>query len=237
MSWSLPLAHGIGGVKDLPVPLWLFFYGAAVVLVVSFVALGVLWRKPVLETHERGRPLPDWMQLVLLGRALRVVLGLVSVGLLTLVFATAAFGEDSVAVNLAPTFVWVVFWLGLVPLTALFGNVWSVLSPWRAAADGDLLDHGATRRRVAGAAAATRIAGPFGRRPCSSSPSSRSSSATRDPARPRMLAIGIAIYSWITWLGMASVGREPWTQNGEAFAGTSASSRGSHRSRCAREGS
>lgn len=29
---ALPLAHGIGSVRDLPVPGWLFLYGAAIVL-------------------------------------------------------------------------------------------------------------------------------------------------------------------------------------------------------------
>ena len=49
------VAHGIGGVQDLPVPAWMFYWGAAVVLVVSFVLLGVLWRKPLLGALERGR--------------------------------------------------------------------------------------------------------------------------------------------------------------------------------------
>jgi hypothetical protein len=217
LSWSLPLAHGIGGVKDLPVPLWLFFYGAAVVLVVSFVALGVLWRKPVLETHERGRVLPDWLQRVILGPELRFVLGAISVALLALTFATAAFGEDSVAVNFAPTFVWVVFWLGLVPITALFGNVWSVLSPWRAAADAVAW---ITARLGIDWHPPLRYPDRLGRWPAALLLLTFVSLELcyPDPARPRMLAIAIAIYSWITWLGMACVGREAWTQNGEAFA-------------------
>ncbi len=33
-------AHGLGGIRDLPVPGWLFLVGGAAVLVVSFVALG-----------------------------------------------------------------------------------------------------------------------------------------------------------------------------------------------------
>src|ERR1700680_4002354 len=43
------LAHGIGGKTDLPIPRWLFAWAAAVVLVVSFVALATLWPKPRLE--------------------------------------------------------------------------------------------------------------------------------------------------------------------------------------------
>jgi hypothetical protein len=33
------LAHGLGGRSDLPVPMWLAQYGAAVALVFSFAAL------------------------------------------------------------------------------------------------------------------------------------------------------------------------------------------------------
>ena len=67
MTAALPGAHGIGGVQDLPVPLWLFYYGGAVVLIVSFVALGALWRRPLLERHAPGRPLAPALQRILLG--------------------------------------------------------------------------------------------------------------------------------------------------------------------------
>ena len=45
------LAHGIGGVRDLPVPESFFFTTAAIVLIVSFVLLGALWKRPLLEAH------------------------------------------------------------------------------------------------------------------------------------------------------------------------------------------
>ena len=53
------LAHGIGGVRDLPVPESFFFTTAAIVLVVSFVLLGLLWKRPLLEAHADGRRLPS----------------------------------------------------------------------------------------------------------------------------------------------------------------------------------
>ena len=49
------VAHGIGTVQDLPIPAWLFYWGAGVVLVVSFVLLGALWKRPLLAAHAGGR--------------------------------------------------------------------------------------------------------------------------------------------------------------------------------------
>ena len=52
-----PIAHGLVGRTDLPIPAWLFGWGAAVVLVLSFVALAVLWPKPRLEGARERRVL------------------------------------------------------------------------------------------------------------------------------------------------------------------------------------
>ena len=44
-------AHALVGKKDLPIPPWLFAWGASIVLIVSFVALTLAWRTRAL----RGR--------------------------------------------------------------------------------------------------------------------------------------------------------------------------------------
>ena len=210
------LAHGVGGVRDLPVPAWLFFWGAAVVLVVSFLALGVLWRRPQLERHAGGRLLPTGLQRLLDSTALRFVAGTVSAGLLVLVFLTALLGEPSSAENLAPTFVYVVFWLGVVVLQVVLGNVWPVLNPWLALAN-----------------AADWIWRRLGRSwepPLSYPPQLGVYPAAvlllaftalelcyPDPANPRALALAVALYSYVTWFGMAAYGRRTWSEHGEAF--------------------
>ncbi len=51
------LAHGIVGKADLPIPVWLFSWAAAIVLVVSFVALSTLWRTPQLQRERLQRVL------------------------------------------------------------------------------------------------------------------------------------------------------------------------------------
>jgi hypothetical protein len=203
--------HGIGGVKDLPIPIWLFYYGAAAVLVLSFAALGILWRKPVLD-EESGRPL-----FRLPVRPVRIVLGAVGFAFFALVFATALVGERSAGTNLSPTFIWVIFWLGLVPVSVLIGNVWSWLNPWRAAADAV-----AWLWEKAGLAWDPPFTYPerLGRWPGAVLLLAFAALelAYRDPSDPRMLALAIAIYSWVTWVGTAAFGRDAWFSNGEAFS-------------------
>ena len=213
----MPLAHGLGGVEDLPVPGWLFYYGAALVLILSFVALWVLWKRPLLERASRGRPLPEGLENVLRSRVLRVLAGAVSLALFVLVWVAAAIGDTSPDENIAPRFVFVVFWLGLPALSVLFGNVWTVLSPWRAVADA---------AAWAWERAGLRWDPPFaypqrlGRWPGAVLLFAFAALelAYWDPGDPRALALAIFLYSAITWLAMLAYGRDKWTENGEAFA-------------------
>jgi hypothetical protein len=209
------VAHGIGGIRDLPVPAWLFFYAASIVLVASFVALGALWRRPVLERAAAGRELPAGLQRVLLSPALRIVLGVASTALFAVVAAAALVGDEHVLENIAPTFVWVVFWVGLVPFVVLFGNLWAVLSPFRAVADG-----------VAWAADRLGVRWrpePYperlGRWPAVVLLLAFVSMELvyENPSDPRALALAIYLYAAITWLGMFAFGRRAWLEGGEAF--------------------
>ena len=217
MIAALPLAHGIRAVKDLPLPLWLFYYPGAIVLVVSFVARGVLWTKPRLEDSQHGqRPLPEWMQRVLLSTALRVLLGTFTFGLLVLVFLAALLGEPSQGANLAPTFVFVIFWVGMVPLVVLLGDVWRVLNPWRAAADGVAW---ATERLGLTWEPLARYPERLGRWPAAALLFlfTAYELAYLDAAEPRSIALAIVLYSWITWVGAAIYGRGAWFENADGF--------------------
>ena len=211
------LAHGIGGVRDLPVPESYFFTSAAIVLVVSFVALGALWRRPLLERHTDGRRLPQALQTVLLSRALRVLLGAVSVGLLVLVLATAFFGTTLELLNFAPTFVYVAFWLGLPLLSVTLGDVWRVLSPWRAIADATVWVIERTGRVAEPLLEPTQR---FGRYPAALALFAfvALELAHPRPAYPRTLGVAVALYSYWALAGMAVFGRDTWTRGGEGFA-------------------
>jgi hypothetical protein len=125
----LILAHGIGGRSDLPIPLWLLLTGATLVLIISFVALAILWPHPRLQDGPRyGGRAPAGPVPVLL-RALGLVGLLVVIGQVV----SVAFRPERVATrpSIAPVMVWVVFWLVVPFASALIGGWYTDLNPWR----------------------------------------------------------------------------------------------------------
>ena len=88
------LAHGIGGVRDLPVPESFFFTTAAIVLVVSFVLLGSCGSGRCSRRTRTVVASPrDWAPSCSRARV-RVALQVVSVALFALTFATARVRHD-----------------------------------------------------------------------------------------------------------------------------------------------
>ncbi len=215
MSWIL--AHGIGGIRDLPVPRYVFYYGAAAVLVISFAALAFLWRKPVLERRREGRPLPAGLQRFLLSTPLAMVVGAVSVAVFVFLWLGALVGKNDSGVNLTPTFVYVYFWIFMPILVVLCGNVWSVLSPWRAAARGV----GWTLGRL-GLWRGAPFGYPhwLGRWPAAVLLLAfvTMELSYTNPSDPHALALAIAIYSAVTWAGAIAFGAEAWFENGDGFS-------------------
>ena len=210
------VAHGIGNVQDLPIPAWMFYWGSAVVLVVSFVLLGALWRRQLLATHESGRAIGDRLSRLVSG-PLRIVVQALSVVLFGLVWASALFGDTDPFRNLAPTWIYVIFWLGVPLLSVLFGNVWRALSPWRAIADAFVWvrERGGDEARPL-----AEYPQGLGRWPGTVAIFAFATLelAYSDSASPRALAFAIALYTYVALFGMAAFGRETWDRNGEGFA-------------------
>ncbi|HEY3960611.1 MAG TPA: fenitrothion hydrolase [Solirubrobacteraceae bacterium] len=119
-------AHGIVGKADLPIPVWLFSWAAAIVLVLSFVALSTMWTAPQLQEHRR--------RLFGLARPLEWLASLTGVGLFAVVVYSGFAGAQVTQANFAVTFIYVVFWVGMPVASVLFGDVFKALSPWRTCA-------------------------------------------------------------------------------------------------------
>ncbi len=210
-------AHGLVQRANLPLPEWLFGYAAAVVLVVSFLALAVLWPRPRLE-QDRWRPLPAGIGRLLASRALEVAAGVLGVALLALVLVAGFAGTQNQLGNFAPTFVFITFWVGLAFASALFGDLFRALNPWRAIgrAVGALIRrarHGEPPPQRAYPARAGHWPATLGLLAFT-----WVELVSGWSEQPRTLAIVIALYSAATLAGQAVYGVETWTARGEPFS-------------------
>jgi hypothetical protein len=213
---STALAHGgLVGRSDLPVPGWLFGWAATAVLVVSFVGLAVLWQRPVLE-RDTWHPIPGGR--VLGSTAVEAACGVIGVAFFVLTIVSGLAGTQEIAGSFAATLILVIFWVGFVVASALFGDVFRAFNPWRAIGRA----FGGTANRVAGSQLPPPLEYPerLGRWPAAAGLVAFTllelvSSASDDP---RNIAIAALVYSGFTFLGMMLFGVEQWTSRGEAFS-------------------
>ena len=200
-------AHGLVGRADLPIPKSLFAAAAATVLVVSFLALATLWSTPRLQELRERR-------LFRLPLVVDAVLGLVGV----LAFGDSVYaglaGTDAEQDNLAPTVVFVLLWVGIPFVSLVFGDVFRLLSPWRAIG---------------------RVVGSVVARVAPAEPLDYPERLGRWPAmagifffgvielcwaagrEPQTLAILGLLYLVTMFVGMSLYGVEPWTRKADPF--------------------
>ena len=86
----------------------------------------------VRSTATRAFDLLSLPGVQLTSRIKGVVAQIISVLLFLLVIATSLFGSDNPLANLSPTFVWIIWWVGMGYIAALFGNLWMLINPWKA---------------------------------------------------------------------------------------------------------
>jgi hypothetical protein len=213
-------AHRFAERYDLPVPLWLYLAGAAAAVALTFVALAVFAR-----AAPGSREYPAF-NLLRLGpaRALAhpAAVGLsrmLAVAVFTLALAAGFFGSQEPKRNILPTLVWVLWWVGLAYVSALVGNAWALLNPWKAAfAWAEAL----FRRLAPGRELSLRLPYPdrLGAWPavlllCAFAWMELVWPLGQDPSS---LACAALLYSVLTWAGMLLFGREAWLRVGEAFS-------------------
>jgi hypothetical protein len=129
-SGRVTLAHGLGGAQDLPISPELAMLGAAIAVAVSFGVLALAWRVPRYAAQTSGRVAPTWLARTVDSTAFRVVLRLVGLFALVYLVVVATRGKDLLTNPIFGIFyVWI--WVGMVPLSVVFGPVWKAISPWR----------------------------------------------------------------------------------------------------------
>lgn len=204
-------AHGLVGRADLPIPQWLFGWAASIVLIISFVALAVLWQTPRLE-HAPVR------RLMRLPVAVGVLCGAIGVALFTGLIYTGFAGVQTPTENALPTFVFVLFWVVLVPVSALLGDVFRAFNPWRAI--GRAAAWTATRISAKPLPAPMEYPERLGHWPAFIGLLGFAwleliATSGNDPSA---LATAALVYAAVQLIGMSLYGVERWTERGDAFA-------------------
>jgi hypothetical protein len=205
-------AHGLVGRADLPIPEWLFGWGAAVVLVVSFVALAVLWREPVLEP-ERRRPL------LTLPGFLEPLCGALGVAVFVAVVYAGLAGTQTATANLAPTAIYVLLWVGVPVLSVLIGDVFRAFNPWRAIARA-VARVSARRAGTGGLPEALPYPDRLGHWPAAAMLLAFTwvELAYTNGDDPSTLALLALVYAAVQLAGMSVYGIEPWTSRADGFS-------------------
>jgi hypothetical protein len=203
-------AHGLVGRQDLPIPRWLFAWGAAVVLVASFVGLAVLWSTPRLQQLRENR-------LAGVARVLEIVAGLLGVAAFVAVVYAGYAGSQIATANLSPTVIYVVFWVGIPFLSVLLGDVFRAFNPWRAIGRAT----GWAARRLGGEAVPAPLPYPerLGRWPAALGVLAFAwvelVYAHRDD--PSQLATMALVYAAVNLVGMSLYGERAWSDRADAL--------------------
>jgi hypothetical protein len=213
-AWSAgAAAHSFSTPYVLPIPYWMYVYGCAATLIVTFAGLSIFVSggvaperaPPSAPSHvgSKTRPVGHWLLIVLRAGAFLTLL-------VTLVEGFVGSGEATR--NLSLTLFWVVFLLAWTYLTVLVGDLYPFVNPWLTIANG-----------------LTRIGMPL------------SKSRLRYPdwlrywpalvmylaliwaelfveQTPRSLSTMLLAYTAVTLLGMALFGKREWLEQADVFA-------------------
>jgi len=125
-------AHAFIQPYKLPMPYWLYIYGAVVALALSFLLVGYfVTRAPDHSTQNvRYFGHAPWLH-QLRQWHLKTLLQTLSVTLLGLCIVTGLFGSSDPYRNFNMTFFWLICAVGLPYLTVFIGNFYAILNPWQ----------------------------------------------------------------------------------------------------------
>lgn len=125
LTWAAGAqAHAFGQSYVLPVPFSLYAWASVAALLLSFVVAAGLLRPGTASATGTGKTwrLPAW--LVTSSR-------LLALAALLLTLATGFLGPRDPYLNAAMTLFWILFVLGVTYASALLGDLFTAISPWR----------------------------------------------------------------------------------------------------------
>lgn len=219
IAWStVAFAHGFGERFDLPVPLWLYLLGAGSAVLLSFVVVAYFLRAAPPRRYPRLDLLRVPVVRLLAAPAVVATIRVASVLVFLLVVVAGLIGTSQAERNVAPLVVWVLWWVGVAYASALVGDVWRLLNPWKILFE---WAEAGIRRVDPEAEVSLNVRYPpaLGVWPAVALFLAFAWLELAYPgaARPFTLASAALVYSGITWGGMIVFGKHAWLSHGEAF--------------------
>jgi hypothetical protein len=128
---GIACAHSFGRLYNLPVPFWMYLYGATAALALSFLLVAYFVTAEVPSRQQTQRDLRNVRWLIAL-RRLRFMplMKALSVMCLLLCLLTGFFGNQNPYLNFSMIFFWIVFALGFTYLSACIGDLFASINPW-----------------------------------------------------------------------------------------------------------
>ena len=125
-------AHAFGQLYTLPLPVWLYLYGGAAAVLISFVLIGFFVGRTNQNLDYQTLNLSKWLLIYFLtSDRIKFFFKILSISIFMLTVIAGYIGSKNPTENFSTLYVWIIFWLGFTYLTALFGNLWSVVNPWK----------------------------------------------------------------------------------------------------------
>jgi hypothetical protein len=208
---SVSSAHAFGTPYILPIPFWIYAYGCAATLLLTFAAMGFFAGAPVGEraVHAWDPRTSRWLRIA--GRGGLVVLRAGAVSALLLTILAGWFGNQDPQYNLGMSLFWIVFLLALAYLTLLVGDVYALINPWKLAVAGlERLGLNLSRPRA-------RFPPELGYWPACVLYLALIWMELFVGPKPAVLASALLGYSVLTFAGVAWFGKEAWFVHADVF--------------------
>jgi hypothetical protein len=213
-------AHGVGVRYELPIPLWLYLAGAGLTVALSFAAVAFFVHTASGSRHHKGvTVLRSGPGQHVVASGILLAVRVVGVGIYVSLLYAGLFGVQSPLKNITPVMVWAVWWVGMVYVSALLGNVWALLNPLDTLfAWGESLN--ARLRPARPLTPRCRYPERLGAWPAAALfvVFIWMELVWERGDHPAPLAAAILSYSALTWMAMLLFGRAQWLCRGEVFS-------------------
>lgn len=210
---STAYAHVFLQPYTLPVPFWIYLYASAATLIVSFAIVGMLMGAVVPARQPRGWDIlpddPSWQSV---WKRVVGLLRVCAVALLLLTILAGLVGTANPLANINMTLFWVAFLLGFTYFTAIAGNIFALVNPWRTLVE--------WTERLGLDLSTSRVTYPsgLGYLPAFALYVALVWIELFTLPQPYLLSIVLIVYTAVTFVGVFLVGRCAWFEHAELFS-------------------